>query len=283
MLIVVDGSVKVGPHIEAIIDSLDQIPQGKKVGLVVASGENFSVEIAEWSDNQKAKIIASLRDAEFVGGQDNAPALANAIKLLEQYEAAELLWIHSPQPILFEGTSALLEQATSRLIRLPKISLYSLQSGPNKLLDDSNWVLASGTIPRLGAVKADLGTYFDSIFSMTSRPAFQRTVGDTDLVPLTGSQHIARLWAKDQVYSLLEKDDKKNAISLAAKYQLVTAVSGAVVLESEQQYKDNDLTPVGENTVPTIPEPHQWILAFIMVAFIIWFLRQNKFALIRQA
>lgn len=283
LLIVVDGSLKVGPHIKDIIAALDQIPPGRKVGLIVASGDNFAVDFANWSDSHRLRIETGLRDFEFVGGQDNAPALSNAIKQLEQYKAGELLWIHAPQPILFEGTSAMLEQATSRLTQMPKISLYSVHLGPNKLLDDSKWVLDSRTIPRVGSVRTDLEDYFKSLFTTATRPMFQRSLTNSEIGAVTGSKHIARLWAKDQVYSLLAEENKKDAISLAANYQLVTAVSGAVVLENQQQYKDSDLTPVGENTVPTIPEPHQWILAFIMVAFILWFLRQNKFALTRQA
>ncbi|MGD9168999.1 MAG: VIT domain-containing protein [Candidatus Thiodiazotropha sp.] len=283
LFVVVDGSNKVGPHIEAIINALGRIPAGKRVGLIVADGEGASVEIAEWSGSQKSKIEAVLRGTEFVGGQDNAPALTSAIKLLEQYESAELLWIHSPQPIRFEGTRSLLEQGLYRLTRLPKISLYSLQPGPNKLLNDAKWALTSRTIPRLGRVEEDLGGFFESLYSTSSRPVFQRTVEGSSLMAVTGSQHIARLWARDQVRSLLENNDMKNAISLAANYQLVTAVSGAVVLENQQQYNENDLTPVDKNTVPTIPEPHQWVLAFFVVVVMLWFLRQNKYLLISRA
>jgi hypothetical protein len=283
MLIVVDGSNKVGPNIEAIINALDRIPSGKRVGLIVAGSDGAAVEIAEWSASQKSKIEAVLRKAKFVGGQDNTPALASAIKHLEQYESAELLWIHSPQPIRFRGTRSLLEQGLDRLTRLPKISLYSLQSGPNKLLNDAKWALISRTIPRLGSVEEDLGGFFETLYSTSSRQVFQRTVGDSGLMSVTGSQHIARLWARDQVRSLLENNDKNNAINLAANYQLVTAVSGAVVLENQQQYNENDLTPVDKNTVPTIPEPHQWVLAIFVMVFILWFLRQNKFLLISKA
>jgi hypothetical protein len=283
VLIVVDGSNKVGPHIQAIIKALDRIPTGKRVGLIVANGEGVSVEIAEWSASHKSKIEAGLRGAEFVGGQDNAPALASAMNLLEHYESAELLWIHSPQPIRFDGTRSLLEQGLDRLTRLPKISMYSLQSGPNKLFSDAKWAMTSRTIPRLGSVEEDLGRFFESLFSMSSRPVFKRTVEDFGLMPVTGSQHITRLWARDQVRSLLENKDMNNAISLAANYQLVTAVSGAVVLENQQQYNENDLAPVDKNTVPTIPEPHQWILALFVVVVILWFLRQNKYLLISRA
>jgi hypothetical protein len=283
LLVVVDGSNRVGPHIEAILNALDRIPPGKEVGLLVASGKGASVEIAQWSASQKSKMEAGLRETAFIGGEDNAPALARAIHLLERYESAELLWIHSPQPIRFAATQSLLEQGVNRLARLPEISLYSLQPGPNELLTDARWTSISRTIPMTGSAEQDLGDFLESLYSTSSRPVFQRTVEDSELASVSGSQHIARLWARGSVRSLLINNEKDSAIDLAARYQLVTAVSGAVVLENRRQYEENDLTPVDKNTVPTIPEPHQWMLALFLVAFIIWFLRQNKLRLIARA
>ena len=57
---------------------------------------------------------------------------------------------------------------------------------------------------------------------------------------------------------------------LAARYQLVTPVTGAVVLETEQQYRENGLKPVDAGTVPTIPEPEMVVLLIVAGAFLIW-------------
>jgi hypothetical protein len=64
--------------------------------------------------------------------------------------------------------------------------------------------------------------------------------------------------------------------TLAAKYQLVTPVTGAVVLETAQQYAASDLTPVNPGTVPTIPEPEIVVLMVVVGAFLI-FLAYRKF------
>ena len=51
---------------------------------------------------------------------------------------------------------------------------------------------------------------------------------------------------------------------LAARYQLVTPFSGAVVLETQQQYADHGLTPAdGDATpkVPSVPETPQPVKA----------------------
>ena len=50
------------------------------------------------------------------------------------------------------------------------------------------------------------------------------------------SDHLARLWANDEVARILAPRDAEledEAIILAARYQLVTPVTGAVVLETE--------------------------------------------------
>src|SRR5207249_12290269 len=48
--------------------------------------------------------------------------------------------------------------------------------------------------------------------------------------------------------------------SLRSIYQLVTPVSGAVVLETKAQYQTAGLQPVDAASVPAVPEPPTWIL-----------------------
>ena len=85
------------------------------------------------------------------------------------------------------------------------------------------------------------------------------------------SSHIVRLWAKEQVDKLRAKRGDKNetqAKVIAVKHQLVTPVSGAVVLENREQYERNNLQPVDPETVPTIPEPASVLLFGIGALFL---------------
>jgi hypothetical protein len=50
------------------------------------------------------------------------------------------------------------------------------------------------------------------------------------------------------------------ALELAARYQLVTPLSGAVVLETAEQFRETGLEPADPATVPAIPEPGTWAL-----------------------
>ena len=53
---------------------------------------------------------------------------------------------------------------------------------------------------------------------------------------------------------------ESDAMQLAARYQLVTPVSGAVVLETQAQYQQAGLQPVPPESVPTVPEPSATVL-----------------------
>src|SRR5919106_16879 len=60
------------------------------------------------------------------------------------------------------------------------------------------------------------------------------------------SDHLARLWAHEQILDLVRSSSAKareSAISLAQQYRLVTPPSGAVVLETQRQYDEAALEP----------------------------------------
>ena len=58
-----------------------------------------------------------------------------------------------------------------------------------------------------------------------------------------------------------EAEDGAWAGQMAATYQLVTPVSGAVVLESQEQYDEAGLKPVSPTASPrVVPEPGTWAL-----------------------
>jgi hypothetical protein len=89
------------------------------------------------------------------------------------------------------------------------------------------------------------------------------------------------LWASDEVTKLLRIGDDKNsdaATKLAASYQIVTPITGAVALETQEQYQRAGLEPVKSGTVPTIPEPEEWLLMLSALAVLSWILFRRRFA-----
>jgi hypothetical protein len=274
-MLVIDGSARLAGAATKIIAALDAIPAGTRVRVMIASEPIARIPLAPWSDAQKAAAIKLIRSASFSGGQDNAPALADALLALETEPQATLLWIHGPQPINFTGGTARLEQATARLTRLPKVVLYSVEPGPNEVLPDSPWAWGARSLPQTGAPDVDLAGFLvrNTGESQTIR---RKQEPATDGVA-AGSDHIARLWANERVLELMRsRGERAEAVALATRYRLVTPVSGAVVLETKQQYEAAQLKPVDQATVPTLPEPHEWALIIIACAALTWLMWRNS-------
>jgi hypothetical protein len=279
LMLVIDGSARLASVGARLIQALAAIPEGLPVGAILASEPLRSVAPAPWSGEQQARIAALLRQASFFGGQDNAPALAAALLMLETKPNAALVWIHGPQPVNFRDGATRLEQATSRLKQLPQLLLYSVEPGPNELLPDAPWAWSARSLPQTGAIDSDLSDLFTRLSNRTDSIVIERAQGQPVDGLTQGSDHIARLWANHRTLELLRTNPNANrvaAAALASRYQLVTPVTGAVVLETKQQYDESRLTPASPASVPTVPEPHEWMLILIVCAFLGWLVLRNR-------
>src|SRR5262249_21382538 len=156
-----------------------------------------------WSDAQKAATIKLIRSASFAGGQDNGPALADALLALEPESQATLLWIHGPQPINFTGSAARLEQATARLTRLPGGGRYSVEAGPNEVLPDAPWAWGARSLPQTGTPDVDLARFLVRSTGDSQTRAMRRQQEPVTDGVAAGSDHIARLWANERVLELM--------------------------------------------------------------------------------
>jgi hypothetical protein len=290
LMLVIDGSARLAD----LIAALDAIAPTTRVGAIIASEPMRRIAPAPWSDAQKKLVAKLLRSTAFYGGQDNAPALADALQTLEPEPNATLLWIHGPQPVSFRASAAVLEQATARLSRLPSVVLYDVEPGPNAVLPDAPWAWGARSLPQTGALRSDLADFFARASGQTPSLAIRRTQAATTEGLAKGSDHVARLWARDRVIELMRSNPAANrtaAVALAAGYQLITPVSGAVVLENQQQFEASHLTPTDQvsaptvsaparqTLVPTVPEPHQWALALIACIALLWLLVRNRRAI----
>ncbi|OYW53983.1 MAG: hypothetical protein B7Y80_00690 [Hyphomicrobium sp. 32-62-53] len=271
LIIVVDGSLRIRPHAAAINAALANIAPSRQVGLHIAAEPLVSIAPAPWSETHAARIRSALARHTFTGGQDNTPALIEALKTASTEANARLLWIHGPQPLRFEATASLLEQSADRIGTMPAIDHYAIEPGPNELWPDAPWAWRARLLPSHGDVATDLARILTSPARATiGRPAST----EASATAPRGSSHIVRLWAHDEILALMMKDPEGNrteATRLAADLRLVTPVSGAVVLETAAQYQAANLNPVDKGTVPTVPEPHEWaliILAMMLLGYL---------------
>jgi hypothetical protein len=166
--------------------------------------------------------------------------------------------------------------------------LFDLQTrrGANLINDNLSGVAAVNRLTRMGDAPQELRR----LFSRFSGGSQQFTVSRSKLpgarqAPSSNSKetskHLARLWAFDEVANLLRLGDGKGsdaAMKLASSYQLVTPLTGAVVLETQEQYRRAGLEPVSPGTVPTIPEPEEWLLMLSALLVLSWILFRRRFA-----
>ncbi|MHB9106944.1 MAG: PEP-CTERM sorting domain-containing protein [Armatimonadota bacterium] len=148
-------------------------------------------------------------------------------------------------------------------------------AGDNAPLRELDKIYAVQNIARLGTLESDLGRLLSSWNDQ--RPQITRKrIDATAWHGKETSKHLTRLWARDQAMAFYAQHAPKQtemAIAVARQYQIVTPVTGAVVLETQQQYREAGLEPVSAGTVPSVPEPEFWLLlavGFIMLAFLWW-------------
>src|SRR5262249_44498522 len=70
VLIVIDGSRALAGRTGDILQGLDAIAPGSKVGVIIASEPMQYLPLAPWSDARKGAVAKLLRSAAFIGGED---------------------------------------------------------------------------------------------------------------------------------------------------------------------------------------------------------------------
>ena len=273
IVLVVDTSELMGPYAADIREAMRSIPPDFDVKLVLANSDGLQNITGSGLD----EIRTRLSDASFGGGADNVPALLKGWELAAERPGNNaIVWIHAPQRLQLHS----IEELKQRWERRPfGPTLYSFRTTTGsdeieKQLDDISEVKS---VPRGSSTLADLESLFLRLTGKIKTLEFVRTSKLVEQYPaeeLTQtSDHLARLWANDEVTRILNARDESlndEAVILASRYQLVTPVTGAVVLETAQQYSASGLTPVDAGTVPTIPEPEMVALLIVAGVFLLW-------------
>ena len=287
VVLVVDTSRAMKDSAREISAALRSLSPDRDIMLVLADGNGAYEEGA----SQKAitaspsELARELDRATFIGGADNVPALAKAWDLAAQSPSnSAIVWIHSPQLLQLQP----IEELRQRWERRPDGPLlYTVQTGngSDRVEEKLDGVFSVESVPRMGRLQSDLERLFAQLSGGLKTVEFVRSNEKLRQPPNSSnaketSAHLARIWANDEVKRLMVFGDEKSieaATKLAIAYQLVTPLTGAVVLETKEQYTAAGLKPVEPGTVPTIPEPEMVMLIVIVCAILSWLLHWHHF------
>ena len=264
LVLAIDSSANMTHWRETMATAVEQSArEGITIAAVVVATDNGATS----SD------IAGIRRISFAGGRDNRKTLEMALDAALQADADTVVWLHGPQPVDF-GSCEAISQRLERGLRHPKIASLELVAGPNRLLESLDRTAIRPLALRI-LDASDLGT----ALARAARPApadYSFTRVPLGQQPADGKEtwdQLARLhtWQTVQATGPQEK-----SAALAARYQLVTPTTGAVVLETREQFAQNHLEPVDPNSTPSIPSVPEPSTTALLATAVLFALRRRR-------
>lgn len=272
LAVVLDGSARMADHADEVAEILASLMRaGPELRAYVASDDVSTSAV----DRASIPLLTDAR--RFAGGCDNVAALARAWDWASASDAGAVLWLHATQPLESESVEALL-QRWQRRPDGPPIYACQFGGGPDRVSDRLGGNPALHFVPPVAGPVADVAALANAWSGGVPAPAWEWTKLPAGEAPPAGAgqgpAHVVRLWAADEIRRLVRtraKASAAKAIALAKTWQLVSPVSGAVVLETQAQYRDAGLQDIDPATAPdTIPEPAAgllglWGLALVLI------------------
>ncbi len=264
-VIVVDGSESLKPHRGSIATALAEVADEIDFELLVAHDEVRRL-------GGGAQAVQALENVRMGGGIDDTPALLDALRLAREKKNSAIIWLHGPQPIAFAKTEAL-AQHFERSTRPVPFYAIPLANGENRVLESLYKLTAIRCGLRLADPAEDLPKALAALHSGATDKTYsweRSPAPSTDAETPEVWDQLARYWAFDDVMRRFAQAGwDQTASPLAARYQLVTPFSGAVVLESAKQFADAGLNAIDAATapsIPVVPEPSSAMLVAMALA-----------------
>lgn len=253
-----------------IAQVLDGVPGKSEVSIWLAQDGLQNIFNSSWTQRDPASSAVTKLKA--FGGHDNVTALLQAWEWAAVNSNSVVIWIHGAQPVLLTGVESLKQRLDWRGAEGPNIIDVAIEPGPNLITEKLASTSAINALHRFGNLNDDLERLFGTWSNRRTEYRYVRAFDDQPNIlekeSSAASSHIVRLWAFHEIKQLIKARKISDAVKLASLYQLVTPVSGAVVLETKQHFEDAGLTPVDPLSVPSIPEPSTWALLIIGIALL---------------
>jgi hypothetical protein len=250
LFIVVDGSAALAEDAGKVAQVLKTVPAGIALSLLRAGDkvELLAENVSSSSEAAWTSALANLQCQTFVGGQDDTEALIFALNRINGRPNSAILWLHGPQAVEIDDATPL---ATSLSAAGANVCLYELQleNGPNRVVEALDGIRNLSRLPILDSPLVTLAQLFSAWnnSSIQFEPTLKQATLDLSTDGVSESRiDLSPLWANQKVSALRQTPDPGDigaAVELAERYHVVTPVSGAVVLETQDDYRKYALEP----------------------------------------
>ncbi len=221
VVVVLDGSVETANYLDQIKESLNHIPGGIPVSLMVASNEDKTFTNPE---NLKT-ALPKLKEVKFTGGQENLKALVKAAEFAGHTKEGVVLWLHGRQPAFHKEIYIISPFAF-------KPALYEFAYDPAEAVDDKFFrnhseLSAFSQVTRSGNQLADLSRFFRrwqaerkeySVVSKMSLSALPNVVPVSEAV----EKEVSALLARSLNSELVAQNARAESISFATRAGIVS-------------------------------------------------------------
>lgn len=297
LYIVIDGAGAMEKYIPQVAGGLAKVPADIPSHIFFVSDEISSLTGTKSGADLQSSLRALL-NAPCVGGPDNASVLRHAWIEAGDKPNAAILWIHGPQPTVSFSNEFADQDVFDPLLAKHQPTIYDVElyPAPNRILEKAPPTANVIQCTRTGPLEPDLEKFIGTICGTTpSTYVFARSLseeqpkeGGTTVIPSISAQ-LMSLWAYDETMGLIKQNKTNEAVKLASRQRLVTPVSGAVVLETDADYKKNGIDPTNPDNIDpskaatpvfqigAAPEPEEYVLLIAALAVVAWHCRRFKF------
>ncbi len=233
LVVVVDGSKAVSGHVEGIKNALARLPEQIDTKILIASddGEPKLFPLEEG--------LKRLRTVSFNGGRDNLEALVKAAEFAGEGKGGAVLWIHGPQPGFNDEMYIMAPYAAAP--KFFELALDDCWTDANELFRNHREIGPFTAIVRNANVQDDLAHFFQRWQPGAKELSVElvHSKGAPTCPVVTGPQgeELGVLLAYSDSARLIKQGKTNAAAEIAVARGLVTPVTGAVVLERQNQGK----------------------------------------------
>ncbi len=245
LAVVMDGSKSVSQHRAEIERGLKSIPSSIRTKFFIANRHNPE------TPGSLADALGLLSKHDDMGC-DDSKALEQAKAFVVKEHRGTILWLHGSQSYINEDDKARLRKLMMSGDHRLRIYDFQMDSDePNQIKSylqelDKDASPEFKTIFQSGSVENDL-TDFASTSLRTGavlqmvREKTHEANGQNVIYDFPVASRMSTLWAAEEARRLVTQGDSSAAGILGSVYRIVTPVTGAVVLETENDYQRNNL------------------------------------------